>query len=103
MTKQKSLLLIFALALILGTGAGLAWIKANQKLGKPGVKTASIAGDKIRLRVELPEKVLDYESESLEPDAIVTNTLPRDTSYGHRNYKAADGFQIQVNTVLMGT
>src|SRR5437016_4531047 len=103
MNKQQRLLLMVVIGLVAGTGLGLGWLKKNQKLGKPGVKTTPIAGDKIRVRVNLPEKVLDYESEDVEPDAITTNTLPADTSYGHRNYKASDGFQIQVSAVLMGT
>ena len=102
MTKEKWLMLIVVL-LVAGTGAGLGWIKSNQKLGKPGVTTTPVAGDNVRVRVELPAKVLDYESEWLDPDEIVTNTLPRDTSYGERIYKAPDGFQTTLNVVLMGT
>jgi hypothetical protein len=102
MNKQKWVLLILVIGLVGGTGAGLGWLRTNQKLGKPGVKTTPIAGDKIRVRVDLPEKVLDYASEELEPDAITTNTLPADTSFGSRNYRAPDGFQVHLSTVLMG-
>jgi len=102
MNKQKWVLLILVLGLIGVTGVVLGWMKQNQRLGKPGVKNTPFAGDPVRVRVELPEHVLDYQSEVLEPDAIVTNTLPRDTSYGSRRYMAPDKFQILANVVLMG-
>jgi len=55
------------------------------------------------VKVILPARVLDYTSEEFEPDEIVTNTLPKDTSFGQRLYKAGDGLQIDLNVVLMGT
>lgn len=103
MNKQKWILLVLVLGLISTAGSGLGWIKKNQKLGKPGLKFTPYPGDAIRGHVDLPEKVLDYESEGREPDAITTNTLPRDTSYGTRDYKAKDGFEVSMNAVLMGT
>ena len=103
MSKQNWILLTIVLGLIGITGAGLGWMKQHQRLGKPGVKSTPFPGDPIRVQVELPEHVLDYQSEVIEPDAIVTNTLPRDTSYGSRRYVAADKFQIVANVVLMGT
>jgi hypothetical protein len=103
MNKQKCFLLILVISLVGGTGIGLSWMKRNQRLGKPGVTATALAGDRIRVRVNLPERVLDYESEEVEPDSIVTNTLPPDTSYGSRRYEAPDKFQVLANVVLMGT
>jgi hypothetical protein len=102
MTKQKWIFLLVTLAFI-GGGAGLlSHLRANQKLGAPGVKTVSAADSK-RLQVVLPERVLDYDSEPLPEQQIVLDYLPKDTSFGQRIYKAADAFQIMVNVVLMGT
>jgi len=101
MSSQKWAIMIISLAFI-GTAAGvLIQTRANQKLGEPGVLTVPIEGSK-NLKVALPASALDYSSVEREPDEIVTNTLPRDTSYGTRVYTAADGFQVQVNVVLMG-
>jgi len=36
-------------------------------------------------------------------DRIVLDWLPKDTTYGQRLYKAADGFQTQMTAVLMGS
>jgi hypothetical protein len=84
-----------------GVGS-LAHLRTQQRLGLPGVKTTPIAGS-TTLRVVLPEHVLDYESKPVEIPEIVTNTLPKDTSFGQRLYKAPDGFETVANVVLMGT
>src|SRR6185503_3698558 len=55
------------------------------------------------LRVELPETLAGYKSEPVETPPIVTNILPKDTSYGQRRYQADDGFQAVINVVLMGS
>jgi hypothetical protein len=101
MNRQKSLTLVATLALMAGTAALLAWFHTHQKLGLPGVRTSPIAGS-IRLRVDLPERVLDYSSEFIEPDATALGGLPQDTSFGTRLYKSPDGFQALLNVVLMG-
>ena len=103
MNRQKWILMLVVIGLVAGTASGLSWMRTNQRLGKPGVKTTPLPNDKIRVRVDLPEHVLDYESKWSDPDAVVTGTLPPDTSYGQRTYRAPDGFQIQVNAVLMGS
>ena len=101
MNKQKALLLILTLVLIGGSAAWLAKFHSNQNLGRPGVKTSPIA-DSIRLKVDLPENVLDYTSEWIEPDSVTLGTLPQDTSFGERRYTAPDGFMVLLNVVLMG-
>src|SRR6266480_2400050 len=102
MNRQKTLIFIIALALI-GTTAGLlASMRSRQKLGSPGVKTSALPESQ-RLHVDLPERVLDYESEEVPQEQIVLDYLPMDTSFGQRRYTAPDKFWASVNVVLMGT
>ena len=102
MNRQKWIILIAALGLM-GAGAGLLTrLQTSQKLGQPGVKTSPIPGSR-RLRVDLPERVLDYTSEVVEVDAKTLGWLPSDTSFGQRRYQAPDGFAIAINVVLMGS
>ena len=102
MNKQKWLLLIVAFVLMGGAAGLLTRLHANQKLGRPGVKTSPIPGDH-RLRVDLPERVLDFTSKEVEVDKATLGWLPPDTSFGQRLYQAPDGFQASVNVVLMGS
>jgi hypothetical protein len=102
MNKQKWVISILALGLMGGAAGVLAQLQMHQKLGAPGVTTSPQAGTD-RLRVDLPAHVPDYESEWVEPDEIVLGSLPQDTSFGQRHYKAADGFEVALNVVLMGT
>lgn len=101
MNRQKFIIALVVLALIAGTAGLLANLRAHQKLGLPAVKTSPL-DDPIRLQVELPERVLDYESTNLPIEQIVVDTLPKDTSYGQRLYVAPDKSQTLVNVVLMG-
>jgi hypothetical protein len=55
-----------------------------------------------RVHVELPERVLDYSSRELEMDKVVLDSLPPDTSFGHRVYTAPDRFRVRASVVLMG-
>ncbi len=102
MKKQQWFLLVLTLGLIGGATGYLLQFRQHQQLGRPGVKTRLLA-DGQHLEVVLPEEVLGFESEPIAIDPIVTNTLPKDTSYGQRLYRGADGFQALVNVVLMGT
>lgn len=92
---------VLVLALIGGTALFLAPLRAHQKLGPPGVRTHPLAGSS-RLQVDLPERVLYYDSQWIDVDDITKGTLPPDTSYGHRRYTAPDGFRLDLNVVLMG-
>jgi hypothetical protein len=76
-------------------------LRANQKLGQPGVKTAPLANGH-NLEVLLPERVLDFTSEPIETPKVVIDYLPKDTSYGQRRYLGPDGFWVSANVVLMG-
>ncbi len=101
MTRQKLILMIVALALI-GSAAGvLSHLKKNQRLGEPGVKTRPIANSG-NVEVLLPERVLDYQSEFIPQDQVVTNVLPADTSYGQRRYFVSTNSWLLMNVVLMG-
>lgn len=101
--KRTQWILAAVVVLMIGsTALVLAKYKSMQRLGEPGVKTQAIAGSK-NLEVILPERVLDYTSEKIEQNEIVTNTLPADTSYGQRRYTASDKFSVQNSVVLMGS
>jgi hypothetical protein len=108
MNRQKIIVWLAALALMAGGAGFLMQLRANQRLGAPGVKTEKLPGaaaDAINVRVVLPESVLHYESKEFEQEAVVTNTLPADTSYGQRRYVsiADPNDWVSVNVVLMGT
>lgn len=101
MNKQQWSILAITLAVI-GAAAGLLiQLQANQKLGAPGIKTEPL-NDPIRVRVLLPEKVLNYKSQEVETDELTRTILPSDTSFGQRRYEAPDGFALTMNVVLMG-
>jgi hypothetical protein len=101
MNRQKWILAMVALLLMGGTGIFLA--RHHPTLGRPGVKTHDIPGS-IRLQVDLPEQVLDYASELVPMDAITTNSLPQDTSFGQRHYQSQHPpFRLDATVVLMGT
>lgn len=102
MNRLKPVLFVTVLVMVGFTAALLAHAKANQKLGAPGVKTKELPGSR-NLEVLLPENVPGFQSKWLAQSEVVTNMLPRDTSYGQRLYTADDGFQVLVNTVLMGS
>ncbi len=103
MNRQKILIVVLALALMGGAATVLGRVKAHQRLGAPGVRTEPIPGS-ANLRVVLPERVLHYESEWIDVDPLVTNTLPADTSYGQRRYFDPNDpeDQFQMTVVLMG-
>jgi hypothetical protein len=101
MNKQKWIILLVALAMIGGAAATLIRLKAGQKLGSPGIKTAPIA-DSGRLDVYLPEHVLDFNSVIVPTDTNVFNGLPHDTSFVQRQYVSPEGGKFALNIVLMG-
>jgi hypothetical protein len=97
------------MALVAGTGALLVRLRSVQKLGQPGLKlTAQNVYDEDgnligTNAVFLPERVLDYESSPVPVRQAEYNWLPKDTTYGRRLFKAADGFETLLSVVLMGT
>jgi hypothetical protein len=102
MNRRKSILVAATLLLIGSTAGVLGYMRSHLRLSPPGVKTHPLPGSN-RLQVDLPETVLDYTSEVGDVDEVTLKTLPQDTSFGQRRYKARDDFQLFANVVLMGT
>ena len=102
MNALKPILFLAVLGLMGATAGFLAQAKSSQKLGLPGIKTRPLPGSR-NLEVLLPESLPGYRSQPVAQAAVVTNMLPRDTSYGQRAYVTPDGFQCLANVVLMGT
>lgn len=101
MTRQKWIIFGTVFILIGVAGFYLHGWGQHQTIGKPGLKAIPIAGSSV-MEIQLPEKVLDYTSEIIPPGETVTNMLPKDTSMLTRMYTNADGFKIQLSTVMMG-
>ena len=101
MKPPKTLMLIAALMLMAGTAAALTWLRANQKLGTPGVRAKSIPGS-VLMQIDLPERVLDFTSTNVPEPDIAIGYFPKDTSYSERMYTAPDGLAIQSTVILMG-
>lgn len=102
MNRQKWTFLLVALAMIGGTAGLLEHTRTHQRLGKPGIRTASIPDSK-RLEVFVPTNVLDYTAQVQPIDQGVLDGLPHDTSFGRCMFAAPDKSQILMNIVLMGT
>jgi hypothetical protein len=109
MNRQSWIIFSVTAAFIAGTGLLLHSFSSRQTLGKPGIRVAAkpvfdpkggVVGTN---SIDLPEQVLDYTSQALPVEFVVLDWLPKDTTYGQRLYKAADGFQTAINAVLMGT
>lgn len=101
MKNSKWTFLAVALILMGGTAAALAWLRANQKLGVPGIKAAPIPGQ-VQMKIVLPEHVLDFTSTNVPEPDVVIGYLPTDTSYAERMYSDPDGLRIQSTVILMG-
>jgi hypothetical protein len=101
MNRQMLISSVAALALMGGSAIILNGVRTHQTLAQPGVKTHPIPGS-IRLEAILPEHVLNYDSKWMETDEVTLGTLPKDTSFGQRRYKAPDGFSMDLRVVLMG-
>jgi hypothetical protein len=96
MMLTASGLLLIAVAAGVLSGAG-----HRQRLSPPGVRTHALPNTQL-LEADLPEKVANYESEKREVEDVTKSTLPQDTSFGVRQYTAADGFKMVLRVVLMG-
>jgi hypothetical protein len=104
MNRQKCAMLVTVLAIIAAVSGVLLRMKSHQRLGRPGVKASSAGAEGGRnLEIHLPAGVLDFQSEPVETLKDVAGALPRDTSFGQRLYRAADGFETLLNVVLMGS
>ena len=101
MTRQKWILFSVTLALMAGTAGVLLRLKDHPRLGKPGIKAEPIPGE-VTMKIDLPERVLDYSSTNLPEPEVVLGYLPKDSSFAERIYTAPDGYWIQATIVLMG-
>ncbi len=101
-----------AAALLVAASVGLLKERqASIRLSPPGVKVVDqpIYAEKGTNRIHvsdrsifLPENVGGYQSKPLPMAAIVSESLPPDTTFGQRRYVAPDGFIIDTIVVLMG-
>jgi len=98
--RNKLTLAIIVVAMISGAAALLAVVP--QKLGRPGVKTIEIPNSQ-RLRVYLPETILDFASTNQEDDPGAIAMLPPDTSFGARVYFKKGALPFVASVVLMGS
>lgn len=109
MNRQIQILAGVVLLLIGGTALLLSRLQSTQKLGRPGVRLVakSIFDDSGELvgtnSVDLPERVLNFESKPMPISTNVLKWLPKDTTYGFRQYQAPDGFEMTLGVVLMGS
>jgi hypothetical protein len=101
--NQKWIILSVALFLIAGTAGALTWLRTHQQLGRPGLKTEPIPGSSVMMKINLPERVLDFTSTNVPEPKEVLDFLPPDTSFAERVYTAPDGFRVQNTIILMGT
>ena len=109
MNRNTKLAFVAAVALLAVGAFFLARAGAFQKLGTPGVQVVShrVMGEDGVLvgtnAIDLPDQVLDFTSKEQPVAKVVTEWLPKDTTYGQRIYEAKDGYWVAVNAVLMGT
>jgi hypothetical protein len=101
MKHQKWIILSVALVLIVGTAGALTWLRANQKLGQPGIEAKAIPGS-VMMKIDLPERVLDFTSTNVPESEVELGYFPKDTSYARRLYQAPDGFGVSATIILMG-
>ena len=109
MNRQAQILAGVVLVLIGSTALLLSRMQASQKLGRPGLRLAaqSVFDENGALvgtnSVDLPERVLNFDSKPIPISTNVIAWLPKDTTYGSRYYQAPDGFGMMLNVVLMGS
>jgi hypothetical protein len=101
MKSRHWVLFSAALAVIAAAAGLLKWITTHQQLGRPGIIAEAIPGS-VQMKIDLPDRVLDFTSTNLPEPEIVIGYLPPDTSYAERLYTAPDGFQVKGALVLMG-
>ncbi|HKI67948.1 MAG TPA: hypothetical protein VKA67_00030, partial [Verrucomicrobiae bacterium] len=87
MNKKQWFILAVALVSMAGTAGALVWLKANQRLGEPGIKATHIPGQ-VAMRLELPKYAAGFDSTNEPESDVVLDWLPKDTSYAQRRYFA---------------
>ena len=101
MKNPKLVMMVVALVMMAGTACALTWLRANQRLGTPGIRATPIAGQ-IKMDIALPEHVLDFTSTNVPEPAVAVGYFPQDTSYAERRYFGPSGIAIQSTAILMG-
>jgi hypothetical protein len=100
MKNQKWLIFFVALVLMAGMAGLLLRLKANQKLGQPGINAAPISGS-VQMKIDLPERVLDFTSTNIPESAVELGYFPKDTSFTCRSYQSAGGNDPIYGTIVM--
>lgn len=101
--------LIFAVAaLLLALTVGvIIQLKNQQVIGAPGVKVGPVRlygtnGNVVAEEsVLLPEKILDATSQPGLISSMELTGLPKDTTFGRRDYRFPDNFEARMSVVLM--
>ncbi len=101
MKNPKWLIIFITLALMAATAGALIRLKANQKLGKPGIKATPLPGS-VMMQITLPEQVPGFTSSNVPESEVELGYFPKDTSYARRLYQASDGFMVSTTIILMG-
>ena len=108
MNKQKWSVLAVTVGLVALSAAFLIRLRSLQRLGEPGLRMSPVPilsdkGDPVGTNsVYLPEHVLDFRSRMGVVTTDELGWLPKDTTYGRREYLASDGFKATLAVVLMG-
>jgi hypothetical protein len=79
----------------------LIWLKGHQRLGQPGIIATPIPGSTM-MKIDLPERVLDFTSTNVPESKVELGFFPKDTSYARRFYQSPDGFGVSAIVILMG-
>ena len=99
---QKWLILFAVLVLMAGTAGALTWLKANLRLGKPGIRATPLSGG-VAMKIDLPAQVLDFASTNVPESEIELGYFPKDTSFVERWYTSPDDSPgISATIILMG-
>lgn len=101
MKTREKILLIVGLALIAVTAAGVLQLRTHRRLGKPGVRAEVVPGS-LRMYLTFVTNVPGYEFKEVPPSELMTNVLPKDTSFRQGAYMDAEG-PIQTFVVMMGS
>lgn len=101
MKMRERILLIVGLVLIATTAIGVLHLRTHRRLGKPGVRAEVIPGSP-RMQLAFVTNVPGFEFKELPPSDVMTNGLPKDTSFRQGAYVDAEG-AIQTFVVMMGS
>jgi len=113
--RQAFAVAAVVLALTASAAAYLGTLESRQKLGKPAVRLTNepiyyveggaSTNPPVLLssnHVYLPERVLDFRSQSAPISQATVATLPKDTMFAHRFYARSNGLMIDCQVVLTG-